>query len=182
MDSTFPPHVAQYSSRSGGASRHLMANETNNRLAIKIKCSNNDVYRVSSVYTILEPGYSQRLQVVRDPGKPGTDKLILLYKPTNCKNACKLTISFVVFKNVVDDAFHSDDNEPIQKTIIICVAKEPAKLATFEDFTVDEAKTQAQPKPRKSQSHIAVEPSIRFPNSMHNFQKLAAKPKRTKTS
>ncbi|KAI6185299.1 Major sperm protein [Aphelenchoides besseyi] len=162
------PHVAQYSSRSGGASRHLMANETNNRLAIKIKCSNNDVYRVSSVYTILEPGYSQRLQVVRDPGKPGTDKLILLYKPTNCKNAY--------------DAFHSEDNEPVQKTIIICVAKEPPKLASFDDFTVDEAKTHAQPKPRKSQSHIAVEPSIRFPNSMHNFQKLAAKPKRTKTS
>jgi hypothetical protein len=57
------PHVANYSSSKGGASRHLMANETDKRLAVKIKCSNNQLFRVSPVYTILEPGAAQRLQV-----------------------------------------------------------------------------------------------------------------------
>ncbi|CAD5231864.1 unnamed protein product [Bursaphelenchus xylophilus] len=91
------PHVADFSSLKGGASRHLMANGTEKRLAIKIKCSNNALYRVSPVYYVLEPGESQRILVVRDPGKPAVDKMIILYKATNCKNAYS--------------AFHGDDGE-----------------------------------------------------------------------
>uniref|UniRef100_A0A914EP99 Major sperm protein n=1 Tax=Acrobeloides nanus TaxID=290746 RepID=A0A914EP99_9BILA len=81
------PQIGEYSSKKGGASRHLMVNGSSERIAIKIKCSNNNAYRVSPVYTIIEPGFSQRLQVVRDPGEPQVDKLILLYKKTECKNA-----------------------------------------------------------------------------------------------
>lgn len=72
------PQFGEYSSKKGGASRHLMVNGSSERcdflfmgyvmynvfrIAIKIKCSNNNAYRVSPVYTIIEPGFSQRLQV-----------------------------------------------------------------------------------------------------------------------
>ncbi|GMT06624.1 hypothetical protein PENTCL1PPCAC_28798, partial [Pristionchus entomophagus] len=53
---------------------------------VKIKCSNNDVYRVSPVYCNLEPGQSVRLQVVRDAGSPGTDKLVVIYRPSRYSN------------------------------------------------------------------------------------------------
>lgn len=81
-------------------------------MAIKVKCSNNDLFRVSPVYTCLEPGCSQRLQVIRDPGEPKVDKLIIIYKKTDCKNA--------------HDAFiqnnNSEDDTEVKKALIALVA------------------------------------------------------------
>ncbi|KAI6190202.1 Major sperm protein [Aphelenchoides bicaudatus] len=167
------PHVAKFSSLKGGASRHLMANETDKKLAIKIKCSNNQLYRVSPVFCILEPGSAQRLQVVRDPGKPGTDKMIILYKPTNAKNAY--------------DAFHAEDNEPIQKSLIVLVANEPPRLATLDEFTIDESNAVQASKPKKVKpTPVPAAPKVsqltggfRMPMSMQNVEKLA---KRQSTS
>lgn len=34
------------------------------RIAIKVKCSNNTMYRVTPVYTCLDPGKAKRLQVI----------------------------------------------------------------------------------------------------------------------
>ncbi|KAI6216197.1 Major sperm protein [Aphelenchoides fujianensis] len=162
------PHVAQFSSLKGGASRHLMANETDRKLAVKIKCSNNQLYRVSPVFCILEPGSAQRLQIVRDPGKPGPDRMIVLFKATDCKNAY--------------DAFHAEDGEPVHRSLIVCVAKEPPKLASIDEFTIEDSaapKTAVQPKPRRSQAHILKTPALtgglRFPTAMQDMKKLQAK-------
>ncbi|CAD5224570.1 unnamed protein product [Bursaphelenchus okinawaensis] len=124
------PHIADFSSLKGGASRHLLANGTQRRLAIKIKCSNNALYRVSPVYYVLEPGESQRILVVRDPGKPAVDKMIILYKATNCKNAYS--------------AFHSEDGEEVKKSLIVLIAKEPPKLATLDEFSIDPSPVQVE--------------------------------------
>ncbi|KAE9556348.1 hypothetical protein FO519_000388 [Halicephalobus sp. NKZ332] len=102
------PRVAEYSPLKGGTSRHLMVNGTPDRMAIKVKCSNNEIFRVSPVYTCLEPGCSQRLQVIRDPGDPKVDKLIVLYKKTDCKSA--------------HDAFYQADNTEVKKALIALVA------------------------------------------------------------
>uniref|UniRef100_A0A914GUJ7 Major sperm protein n=1 Tax=Globodera rostochiensis TaxID=31243 RepID=A0A914GUJ7_GLORO len=81
------PKRAYFSSVTGGASRHLMVNGSSERMAIKVKCSNNRFFRISPVFTILEPGCAQRLQIVRDAGCPGMDKLVLLYTRTTGRNA-----------------------------------------------------------------------------------------------
>ncbi|KIH53619.1 hypothetical protein ANCDUO_16248 [Ancylostoma duodenale] len=57
------PRVCYFSAAKGGASRHMMVNGSSQRMAIKIKCSNNEIFRVSPVYCMLEPGGSQRLQI-----------------------------------------------------------------------------------------------------------------------
>uniref|UniRef100_A0AC34QTT3 Major sperm protein n=1 Tax=Panagrolaimus sp. JU765 TaxID=591449 RepID=A0AC34QTT3_9BILA len=103
------PRVAEYSPSKGGTSRHLMVNGTPDRMAIKIKCSNNEIFRVSPVYTCLDPGCSQRLQVIRDPGEPKVDKLIVLYKKTTCKNAHEAF-------------FQLDDDTEVKKAMIALVA------------------------------------------------------------
>ncbi|RCN51030.1 MSP domain protein [Ancylostoma caninum] len=80
------PRVCYFSAAKGGASRHMMVNGSSQRMAIKIKCSNNEIFRVSPVYCMLEPGGSQRLQIVRDPGEAKTDKIVLLYRYTTLTN------------------------------------------------------------------------------------------------
>ncbi|VDM24947.1 unnamed protein product [Toxocara canis] len=57
------PRMAEYSASKGGGSRHLLVNAGTERIVIKIKCSNNDLYRVSPVYSFLNPGKALRLYV-----------------------------------------------------------------------------------------------------------------------
>jgi uncharacterized protein (DUF2126 family) len=66
FDLAVAPKHAHYSADTGGASRHLMVNGSAERIAIKVKCSNNHRYRISPVYTVLEPGCAQRLQVINE--------------------------------------------------------------------------------------------------------------------
>uniref|UniRef100_A0A0K0E5W7 Major sperm protein n=1 Tax=Strongyloides stercoralis TaxID=6248 RepID=A0A0K0E5W7_STRER len=80
------PKHAEYPAKEGGASRHLMVNSSTMRIVVKIKCSNNNLYRISPVYTALEPGEAQRLQIVRDPGDAKIDKLIIQYMNSPIKS------------------------------------------------------------------------------------------------
>ncbi|VDK49357.1 unnamed protein product [Anisakis simplex] len=80
------PRIAEYSASKGGGSRHLLVNSGTERIVIKIKCSNNDLYRVSPVYSFLNPGRALRLYIVRDPGPAKVDKLIVIYMSSACKN------------------------------------------------------------------------------------------------
>ena len=81
------------------------------------------------------------LKVVRDPGKPGVDKLILIYKPTHCKNA------YDAFRgrNDADGATADDGDEEkngggaamqTQRSMIALIAREPPQLASADEFTV----------------------------------------------
>ncbi|CAD6193090.1 unnamed protein product [Caenorhabditis auriculariae] len=81
------PRISFFSSAQGGASRHMMVNGSSHRMAVKIKCSDNDLFRVSPVFCLLEPGNAQRLQIVRDPGPAKIDKIVLQYKTTMASNA-----------------------------------------------------------------------------------------------
>ncbi|KAI1713411.1 MSP (Major sperm protein) domain-containing protein [Ditylenchus destructor] len=90
-------------------------------IAIKIKCSNNALYRVFPVYTCLAPGNAKRLQVVRDPGEARADKLILLYRKTKCKNARD---AFQSDSGIGHDEEESPQTE-IKKRLIALVAKGP---------------------------------------------------------
>ncbi|TMS36935.1 hypothetical protein L596_003987 [Steinernema carpocapsae] len=109
------PKLGEYSASKGGASRHLLVNGSSERIAIKFKCSNNDLYRISPVYSCIEPGCSQRVHIVRDPGAPKVDKMILLYKKTNFKNA--------------RDAFYNFEEFEVKRTLIALVAHDlPQRL------------------------------------------------------
>jgi len=63
----------------GGSSTHQLANTVQNRLAFKVKSSNNNEYRVKPVFGFIEPGASTPLEVIRLPGVPKEDKLVILW-------------------------------------------------------------------------------------------------------
>ncbi|VDN44459.1 unnamed protein product, partial [Gongylonema pulchrum] len=57
------PRVAEFIPFFGGATKHVLTNDGFKRLVIKIKCSNNSLYKVWPVYSFLDPGTSQDLEV-----------------------------------------------------------------------------------------------------------------------
>uniref|UniRef100_F1L9R9 Major sperm protein n=1 Tax=Ascaris suum TaxID=6253 RepID=F1L9R9_ASCSU len=64
----------------GGRSSHILINESNVRLAIKVRCSNNKFFRVNPVYVFLDSGTMNELEVLRLPGgEAGIDQLLLCY-------------------------------------------------------------------------------------------------------
>ncbi|CAI4229113.1 unnamed protein product [Auanema sp. JU1783] len=64
----------------GGASKHVMTNSGGARIVIKVKCSNNSLFKVSPVYAFLDPGASMDLQILRHEGPTRNDKLVIMYK------------------------------------------------------------------------------------------------------
>ncbi|CAJ0609274.1 unnamed protein product [Cylicocyclus nassatus] len=111
------PRVCYFSAAKGGASRHMMVNGSSQRMAIKIKCSNNGIFRVSPVYCMLEPGASQRLQIVRDPGEAKTDKIVVLFRYTTFTNP----------RDAFTDVPDGDDGT--HKKIIALVARDDIDFA-----------------------------------------------------
>ncbi|VDM47196.1 unnamed protein product [Toxocara canis] len=64
----------------GGRSNHILINESNVRLAIKVRSSNNKYFRVNPVYLFLDSGTMNELEVLRLPGgNAGVDQLLLCY-------------------------------------------------------------------------------------------------------
>ncbi|CAD6195247.1 unnamed protein product [Caenorhabditis auriculariae] len=87
------PEVAHFP-HSGGKSEHMVVNFTKQRMAIKVRCGNNAVYRVDPVYMFIESGKCRNLIVTRLPGPAKQDKLILQYaecdeKMTDVKSVFK---------------------------------------------------------------------------------------------
>ncbi|CAJ0590433.1 unnamed protein product [Cylicocyclus nassatus] len=70
-----------YFNVTGGKSDHMLVNLGEKRLAVKIRCSNNTLYRVSPSAMFIEPGQCQNLVVVRNAGPARSDKLILQFLP-----------------------------------------------------------------------------------------------------
>ena len=75
---TADPPAGQFST-DGGTSAHQLINATDQRLAIKIKCSDNALYRVNPVYAIAEPGQPLALEVTRNAGPAKDDRLVVQY-------------------------------------------------------------------------------------------------------
>ncbi|KAI6211046.1 Major sperm protein [Aphelenchoides besseyi] len=74
------PEVGKFLA-TGGRSEHMCVNLGESRICVKVRCSNNVLYRVNPVYMFIDPRQCQNLIVSRLPGEPKGDKLILHYLP-----------------------------------------------------------------------------------------------------
>uniref|UniRef100_A0A0R3S3P9 Major sperm protein n=1 Tax=Elaeophora elaphi TaxID=1147741 RepID=A0A0R3S3P9_9BILA len=63
----------------GGKSEHMLVNISEKRLAVKVRCSDNSLFRVNPVYMFIEPGSCSNLVITRLPGPPKSDKLVFHY-------------------------------------------------------------------------------------------------------
>uniref|UniRef100_A0AC34RI55 Major sperm protein n=1 Tax=Panagrolaimus sp. JU765 TaxID=591449 RepID=A0AC34RI55_9BILA len=71
----------------GGNSEHMLVNLSSERLAIKVRCSDNNLFRVNPVFMFIEPGQCTNLVVTRVPGPPKNDKIVLHFMKNNDPNA-----------------------------------------------------------------------------------------------
>ncbi|PIO62980.1 MSP domain protein [Teladorsagia circumcincta] len=58
-----------YFNVTGGKSDHMLVNLGETRLAVKIRCSNNALYRVSPSAMFIDAGQCQNLVVIRQAGE-----------------------------------------------------------------------------------------------------------------
>ncbi|KAK6109185.1 MSP (Major sperm protein) domain family protein [Brugia pahangi] len=77
---------------SGGIQKVYLTNPTDERRAIKVKCSDNYLYRVSHVYSFVEPGETAGIDIIRQNGSAKADKMIFLWTKAekSDENASKL--------------------------------------------------------------------------------------------
>ena len=61
----------------GGNSTHQLNNTGTDRLAFKVKSSNNNEYRIKPVFGFIEPGAATLLEITRTAGPPREDKLVV---------------------------------------------------------------------------------------------------------
>lgn len=64
---------------SGGHSNHFVVSANEYRIAFKIKCSNNEHYRVRPVYGFVEVRSKTKFEIVRLDGPVKDDKLAILW-------------------------------------------------------------------------------------------------------
>ncbi|KAI6180027.1 Major sperm protein [Aphelenchoides besseyi] len=69
-------------SKQGGFQKVQLHNPGTHRQAIKVKCSDNVLYRVSPVFGFIEPGNSLTFDVLRQNGEAKPDKLVFLVVET----------------------------------------------------------------------------------------------------
>lgn len=65
--------------QSGGLLKVRVFNPTDNLLAIKVKCSDNNLYRVNPVYSLIQPNSESEIDVVRQNGSSKVDKLVFVF-------------------------------------------------------------------------------------------------------
>ncbi|CAJ0594555.1 unnamed protein product [Cylicocyclus nassatus] len=74
------PEVAKFTV-AGGKSEHMLVNLGGKDLAIKVRCSNNNLYRVHPVYQVVETGQCKSMVVTRHFGPARQDRLLIQYLP-----------------------------------------------------------------------------------------------------
>ena len=75
------PDTAYFNS-GGGTSTHMLVNTSDRKMAVKIRSSNNDLYRVSPAVLLIDGGQCQQLTVTRAAGPARSDKLVIQF--TEC--------------------------------------------------------------------------------------------------
>ncbi|CAI2341775.1 unnamed protein product [Caenorhabditis sp. 36 PRJEB53466] len=75
------PEEAVFSTSGAGKTDHMMVNFTKTRLAVKARCSNNEMFRVNPVFQIIEPCKCKNISITRNPGPPlkKSDKVMIVY-------------------------------------------------------------------------------------------------------
>ncbi|XGW20565.1 hypothetical protein V3C99_003954 [Haemonchus contortus] len=114
------PEVALFTP-AGGKSEHMLVNLSDKHLAVKVRCSNNALYRVRPVYQVVETGQCKSLIVTRLIGPPSLDRLTIQYLPTtdiNCnlidffkdamKKGVKIDALRIILKMKEEDNFSKD--------------------------------------------------------------------------
>ncbi|KAI6178056.1 Major sperm protein [Aphelenchoides besseyi] len=82
-------HIAPQQLRfepSGGRMRVFVHNPKKERYALKVKCSDNNTYRVSPVYAIVEPNAQALFDVYRQSAPSKVDKLVFVTSKVNDSN------------------------------------------------------------------------------------------------
>ncbi|MFH4977849.1 hypothetical protein AB6A40_004558 [Gnathostoma spinigerum] len=74
---TFEPKLIKWTME-GGQKSVKITNNTRSRQAIKIKCSDNAQYRVNPVFSFLDVGESIDIELLRTPGNPKNDKIVIV--------------------------------------------------------------------------------------------------------
>uniref|UniRef100_A0A0R3RQX5 MSP domain-containing protein n=1 Tax=Elaeophora elaphi TaxID=1147741 RepID=A0A0R3RQX5_9BILA len=62
----------------GGYQTVQLRNITNDRLAVKVKCSDNQLYRVNPVFGFIDPGEQLKVDIMRREAVPKVDKIIFV--------------------------------------------------------------------------------------------------------
>ncbi|CAG9530107.1 unnamed protein product [Cercopithifilaria johnstoni] len=68
---------------SGGFRQVLISNHTKTRRAIKVKCSDNNIYRVNPVYSFVDPGQILAIDILRQNGGAKVDKMVFVAAKAN---------------------------------------------------------------------------------------------------
>jgi len=71
------PRVLRFD-KHGGLLKVQLHNPSSVRQAIKVKCSDNNLYRVSPVYAIIEPSQQLNVYVMRSNGSSKLDKIVFV--------------------------------------------------------------------------------------------------------
>ncbi|CAD5230061.1 unnamed protein product [Bursaphelenchus okinawaensis] len=74
---TSDPHELRFPS-TGGLKKLTLTNPNSYKVAFKIKCSDNNLYRVNPVYGFIPPNSEQAVDVVRQNGASKIDKMVFL--------------------------------------------------------------------------------------------------------
>jgi len=75
---TLDPKMLRFST-DGGTLKLGLVNNTGNRLAVKIKCSDNELYRINPVFSLVDKDGKFEVDVVRVKGTAKPDKLAVVY-------------------------------------------------------------------------------------------------------
>ncbi|CAJ0941575.1 unnamed protein product, partial [Mesorhabditis belari] len=78
------PRTASFS-KLGGTSQHTVTNRGKTRVAVKIKCSDNKLYKVSPVFAFIDSGQSVGLSIARGEGAAKKDKLVVMILETTAQ-------------------------------------------------------------------------------------------------
>lgn len=62
----------------GGIQTVSIRNSSQDRHAVKVKCSDNQLYRVTPVYAFVEPGATLDVDILRQRGPAKLDKMVFV--------------------------------------------------------------------------------------------------------
>ena len=67
--------------KEGGTLKVKLTNNTGERVAVKVKCSDNVLYRVNPVFAFIDDGKTSEIEVIRQSGNPKADKIVIVHTP-----------------------------------------------------------------------------------------------------
>ena len=132
MSVTPEPPQALFTPGVPGASHHKLKNGTGGPLAVKIKCSDNALYKVRPVFGVVPAGGEAALELARAAGPAKQDKLVI--QSLACADAG-------LGNAAVAELFKAPGAAPASATLALVAADAPAaapQAAPAEQITQDQ--------------------------------------------